>query len=90
MSVYSISYDLNRPGQNYEGLIKAIEQSFAAHWHCQRSMWIVKSNRTAIQVRDLLLPHIDSNDSLFVSEVTGNCAWAGFSKAGSDWLKQAS
>jgi hypothetical protein len=89
MAVYSINYDLNRPGQNYAGLIKAIEDAFPARWNCLKSTWLVRSDSTSVKIRDHLLPHIDSNDKLFVSEVTRNCAWSGFPEAGSKWLKES-
>ncbi len=82
-----ISYDLNRPGQDYETLIKAIK-ALGGWWHHLDSTWIVKTTSTAVQVRDTLRRHIDANDELLVVVLTGEGAWAGFDVKGSKWLKE--
>lgn len=56
-------------------------------WHCLDSTWIVKSELTAIAIRDRLLPHIDDNDELLVATVTRDVAWTGFDAQCSTWLK---
>ncbi len=86
MTTYLITYDLNRPGQNYNELFEAIK-AVGTWWHCLDSTWIVKSNLTAVQVRDSLSPKIDNNDSLLVVALSGAGAWTGFSDECSTWLK---
>lgn len=89
MKSYLIGYDLNRPrGEDaYPNLINAIKQNFPIWWHCLDSTWIVKTDKTAVAIRDLLAPHIDSNDELLVVGLTGEGAWKGFNQQCSDWLK---
>jgi len=53
------------------------------------STWIVsKTDLTAEQIRDRLLPHIDRTDELLVAKLTGEAAWYGFDTEGSNWLKE--
>ena len=86
MKIYLIGYDLDKPGQNYTNLIAAIEKAFDTRWHCLDSTWLVKSDYTAVQIRDYLQTHIDASDKLLVATVTKDAAWFGFNKACSDWL----
>ncbi len=86
MKTYLITYDLHKPGQQYEDLYKAIEK-LGEWWHCLGSVWIVKSGLTATQIRDSLRSHHDSNDSVLVVLLSGEGAWAGFSEQCSSWLE---
>lgn len=70
MSVYMITYDLNKQGQNYEALIKAIKDSSTGAWCTYwKSSYLIKSNLSVQQVSDNLTSCLDSNDSLIVIEV---------------------
>ena len=86
MNSYLIGYDLNRPGGNYAELIDAIKL-IGTWWHCLDSTWIVKTDLTAVQIRDALSPHIDSSDELLVVKLSGEAAWIGFDDKCSSWLK---
>ena len=86
MKSYLITYDLRKPGQNYDELYKAIK-AIGSWWHCLESNWIVKSNLSAVQIRDKVSPHIDKNDKLLVAHLSGECAWMGFDTDCSKWLK---
>lgn len=87
MSTYLISYDLNKPVQNYAALIDAIKRIADGWWHQLDSTWILRCAGTSAAIRDALLPFIDRNDELLVVELTGNAAWYGFGPQGDDWLK---
>lgn len=85
---YMVGYDLNRPHQNYAELIQAIKDaSNGSWWHHLDSTWIIRSELSAVQIRDRLTPHIDSNDEILVATLTGEAAWRGFNTPGSEWLK---
>ena len=86
MKIYLISYDLNKSGQNYNSLYETIE-NIGGWWHCLDSTWIVKTNQTAVQIRDTLSSNIDQNDSLLITELSGVAAWTGFDTDCSAWLK---
>jgi hypothetical protein len=73
MRSYILSYDLRKPGRNYENLIAAI-QKYAQWAKPLESVWIIKANQTASEVRDNLSQHLDPNDGLIVVEFGGS--WA--------------
>jgi len=80
-----VGYDLNRPGQDYTSLFEAIK-SLGAWWHHLDSTWLIKTSYSAEYVRDSLRPHLDNNDELLVTSLTGEAAWHGFSDSGGSWL----
>jgi len=86
MKTYLIGYDLNTPGKDYQPLIDKIKETFNTWWHGLDSTWIVKSNLSAEQIRDILRLLIDDNDELLVVSLTGESAWAGFKGKTSQWL----
>lgn len=88
MNTYLIGYDLNKTGQDYETLINKIKGLTNTWWHCLDSTFIIKTDLTAVQIRDYLVSFIDSNDELLVARLSGEAAWNnGFSDKCSDWLK---
>lgn len=84
-----ISYDLLKPGQNYNELYDAIKNISGFWSHPVESVWIVDTYKSASDVRDLLKSHIDSNDKLFVTELAA-ASWAswGLNPKVANWLKQ--
>lgn len=68
MRLMLVTYDLNRPGQNDEALIEAIE----GHGHCchvQGSTWLVRTWQTPQQVGEALRRRMEAGDSLLVVPV---------------------
>lgn len=80
---YLISYDLDKPGQNYDRLIARLKEHGA--FRVLLSQWALKSTWTPIQLRDDLRTYVDSNDRLLVTEV-GN--WASLNLIASDKFKE--
>lgn len=79
MSVYCVSYDLNKAGQNYNALYDELKKS--PGWcHPLDSTWLISTRETAQQLSDRLRNHLDNNDTLLVIGVT---------KEYSGWLPQA-
>lgn len=74
MSSKIIEYDLCAPGKNYDELYDAI-RSYGVWAHVTKSTWFIKTTDSCIAVRDKLLKHMDSNDRIFVAELTGSAAW---------------
>lgn len=72
--VYLVTYDLNKPGKNYEGVYQAIKSASTGVWcHYLESAWLIKSSlSTAASVLSLIRPHLDNNDRCMVLEVTDN------------------
>ncbi|MCG5262440.1 hypothetical protein [Cupriavidus gilardii] len=68
MTVYSVSYDLNKAGQNYSALYEELKKS-PSWWHYLDSTWLIYTTETAQQLSNRLLMHIDKNDRLLVIKV---------------------
>lgn len=68
MTVYCVSYDLNKTGQNYSALYDELKAS-PGWWHNLDSTWLVSTQESADQLCDRLLRHLDQNDRLLVIKV---------------------
>jgi CRISPR-associated endonuclease Cas2 len=71
---FLIAYDLDKPGQDYSRLIDALERLGAQR--AQFSLWVLRRDYTAVQIRDYLRQFIDANDRLLVVALTGEAAWS--------------
>ncbi len=83
MTVYLISYDLDKPGQNYARLIARLEQLGA--FRVLFSQWALQTTWTAIQLRDDLRLYTDANDRLLITQVG---AWASWNLMDSEKFKK--
>ncbi|MCI1283313.1 MAG: hypothetical protein LKG24_01775 [Lacticaseibacillus songhuajiangensis] len=90
MTVFAITYDLHKPKQDYESLIKKIK-GYNTWSHRFDSFWLVETNNTvsASDIRDTLKNELDQDDSLIVVKLSGNWATFNVAKGGTDWLKNA-
>lgn len=86
MALYLIDYDLSNPGQNYDDLIAAIK-NYSWAKIC-KSSWAVSSSDSASTIRDNLKSYLDTNDRLFVGELSGTWASQGLPKEVTEWLKK--
>jgi len=84
--VYSISYDLNKPGQDYSTLYSAIKK-LGSWCHPLDSTWFVVTELVAADVRDYLAKVMDKSDGLIVARATAPGAWRGLSDEISRWLE---
>lgn len=74
MALYYISYDLDKPGQDYTDLINRLKQLRAVR--ILKSDWLLGQNDTDPQaIRNELSRFIDSNDRIIVAELHNNAAW---------------
>lgn len=88
MKAVLIAYDLNKIGQRYTALRKLINETFPGGWNCLDSTFIVNTDWTPVQVRDLLKSKLDANDELLVvSLVKHGWATSGLAKECNDWLR---
>lgn len=88
MQTILISYDLRKPGRNYENLYEYLK-SYEKWAKPLESLWLIKTSLSPTDVRDIALEHIDTNDGLFVVDVTNrSTAWIGIPKKVSDWIKE--
>ncbi|HWO15328.1 MAG TPA: hypothetical protein VNM89_01280 [Solirubrobacterales bacterium] len=85
MATLLVGYDLNKPGQDYSGLIKRLKNVGTTWWHRLDSTWLVKTTMSPSELRDDLKNYIDSGDELLVIDVTG-AGWAGTGFSNYRWL----
>jgi hypothetical protein len=73
--------------EDYKRLIDHIK-SYGTWAKPLYSVWLVKSSKTASQIRDDLTRYVDSNDKLLVMNVTGT-SWASLRlpDAVATWMK---
>ena len=74
MQHFIVSYDLDKPGQNYLPLIQRLKQLGAIE--LLRSDWLLANPASAASVRDDLMRFMDSNDRIFVGILSGEAAWS--------------
>lgn len=84
MSVLLVTYDLDKPNRNYDGLIAAIKKRT---WcHALDSAWFLDTPDSPAAVRDELSEELDTGDQLYVFRLRKH--WAAHKKDSStDWLK---
>lgn len=69
MKKYLVSYDLDKPGQDYTALIDELNRLGATK--VLYSEWILRNTSSASDIRDHLMKFIDRNDKLLVVALTG-------------------
>lgn len=86
MNTYLVTYDLNRPGQNYDNVVTRIKTS--NNWaKIATTTFIIVSPQSAVQVRDYLMEVMDANDEIFVGLISAPAAWSGLNNEVSNWLR---
>ena len=85
MSSFIISYDLISD-KDYSKLYEAI-RNYGYFAHVLESVWIVNSSDSSTTIRDTLSSYMDSDDKLFVAQLSGESAWRNLSAKVSDWIK---
>jgi hypothetical protein len=83
MSVVVITYDLKHEIRR-PPIVKFIKENFA--WaRLSESSYAVETDLTPMQIRDVFMPFLDSDDQLYVVQLTQ--WWAGFGPPEvNDWL----
>ena len=82
--LYLITYDLNKPGQEYDKLYETIKD-MGPWWHHLDSTWLVDTDLGTSDIRDRVKAVIDSNDHVLVVKFGSN--WASFnSKRANEWI----
>nr|WP_044347880.1 hypothetical protein [Raoultella ornithinolytica] len=85
MARYIVTYDLvNR--RDYSPLINKIK-TYRSWAHPLESVWIIITNDTSEQIRDVLSSYIDGDDKLLVMKTTFGASWIGLNKDVSEWIK---
>lgn len=68
MAVFMVTYDLNKPGKNYEPLLAAIRRF--PHCYALKSAFFIESTSNASAITGALMVHLDSNDALYVLRIS--------------------
>jgi len=81
-----VSYDLMRPGKNYQPVYDYLE-SFSDRVKPLQSVYLIRTAKTAVQVRDELIAKVDSNDKILVIRIDTSM-WGTFNLPNTaKWLK---
>ena len=84
MTTYVVSYDLKKPGQNYQPLWDELDR-LKAH-RTLESFWLISVNNTPKELVDHLKSFIDANDALWVLELTKVHHFRNAKAGTNDWL----
>jgi CRISPR-associated endonuclease Cas2 len=84
--LYLVTYDLNKPKQDYENLFSALKKT-GTWWHHLDSTWLVKSSETVEDFANRIKKEIDQNDSLLIVEITKDSYKGWLTQKAWDWLK---
>lgn len=84
--IYSVTYDLKKPGQNYGDLIKKIKTLGTTWAHPCESHWLINTNLNANEIFNQLKPFIDSNDNVLVVKFDVNDYSGWLSKEIWSWI----
>ena len=85
--IYIVSYDLSVPGQRYQELSSLISKEGA--WaRLGGSAYLLESDKTAVELRNIFKAALDNNDKLYVGIVKAPAAWTGMSNEVTEWIKQ--
>lgn len=86
MSNFIVTYDLLAPDKDYEELISAIE-NYRTYSKVTESCWIIQSSKSSSEILKHLKNHIDSNDRLFVAQLTRDVSWCNVMSS-ENWLQK--
>ena len=84
--IYSISYDLRRPGRNYEELYAVLNQY--ENYHALESTWFVKSEETADTICEKVRQKMDNTDSVIVTEIVSTNKQGWMPKPFWEWINR--
>jgi CRISPR-associated endonuclease Cas2 len=88
MTVYVVTYDLNKEesSADYKPLLDELRR-LGCH-RFQASAWLANLNNTSKEVHDHFKALMDSNDSLWVSRMNTAYFYSAAKSGTNDWLKQ--
>ncbi len=89
MKTFLISYDLGVPEthSDYVRLSERLKSLYVTWARPVKSVWIIKSDKDAMIIRDEIKTVLDSNDKLIVVEMSGNWGTYNVNKEVTEWMK---
>ncbi|MGW8815513.1 hypothetical protein [Gordonia terrae] len=86
MPTFIVSYDLSKPGRNYDGLHEFLKS--LDNWAKPlQSVWIVQTYMTANTLAQKALKHMDANDHLLVTPYVSGSVWYNLDPRVDGWLR---
>ncbi|MGL6036273.1 MAG: hypothetical protein ACRC0B_03780 [Legionella sp.] len=86
MAFYIVSYDLIKE-KNYVRMEKGILSIAFRAKKVLFTLWVIESDRSALNLVETLMKHADADDRILVSEINRNSiSWVNINKDESDWL----
>jgi CRISPR associated protein Cas2 len=86
MNTIQVNYDL-RGRRDYDRLYEYFDRYGTRACRLLYSCWLIRTNKSAKQVRDEVKRHVDADDEVATFDVT-RAAWAtNFSDSSTAWLK---
>ncbi len=83
--ILSISYDLNKAGQNYSDLYDTIKTA-PGYIRAMDSYWFIYTSESVNTWSDRLRQVIDKNDNIFIVDITGQSRQGWMKQSVWDWL----
>ncbi len=87
MKILLVTYDLNKPNQDYEALYEILK-SASGWWHHLDSTWLLATYENPDYWTDKLKPAIDKNDFLFIVDITKQPRQGWLPKKAWDWIRE--
>lgn len=87
MAIYLVSYDLIGPNRDYERVTKHM-RTYGTRAKPLESVWLVKSDLSAGDVRDEVMAHVDANDKVLVVELAAGWGTKRIAKDVTDWMHE--
>lgn len=85
MAILLVTYDLNKPGQDYSDFHKTIK---AYNWaKLSESSYAIETNENPQSIYNKLVPHMDKNNQVYVITLKSPY-WGLGPQEANDWLKQ--
>ncbi|WP_206495098.1 hypothetical protein [Microbacterium sp. KRD174] len=88
MATYLISYDLVGPNRDYEAVKDHIRSTYGTRAKPLESVWLVKTDKSAAEIRDALKEHVDSNDKILVVALAKGWGTKNIAKVTADWMRK--
>lgn len=88
MFYYIISYDLRTPERDYTSLYAAIKQLTPNWSHPLESTWVVRTEKSANDIYNILRLNMDRNDRILIIKVDPNDKQGWMDKSFWDWMNK--
>jgi len=84
--LYLVTYDLNKPVQEYDELYKELKNS-GTWWHYLDSTWLISTSESINNLRQRIQAKIDTNDNLLIFDITSKAYDGWLPKEAWDWIR---